>query len=208
MERGLGWLLGREPDPHCDFPAWLFTSSLSLMSCLSCLSLHLDLFMSLFEIMQRTKFFIWPTSPLAGQAPLGEHFLSPRLSFLFCEMGIKSSQHREGEMSVGCTGPALLSAPLALPCGALIIRGGLSLHRGSAGVLPPWVLSLGREVMVVAAEAESGLDVGEELGHSGGPRPSLSLSLSLPDSPPAPRRSMNIEDGARPRLPVPPTAAQ
>lgn len=38
------------------FPAWFFTSSLSLMSCLSCLSLHLDLFMSLFEIMQRTKF--------------------------------------------------------------------------------------------------------------------------------------------------------
>lgn len=111
-------------------------------------------------------------------------------------------------MSVGCTGLALLSAPLVLPCWALIIRGGLSLHRGSAGVLPPWVLRLGREVMVVAAEAESGLDVGEELGHSGGPRPSLSLSLSLPDSPPAPRRSMNIEDGARPRLPVPPTAAQ
>ena len=114
MERGLGWLLGQEPDPHSDFPAWLFTSSLSLTSCLSCLSLYLDLFMSLFEIMQRTKFLIWPTSPLAGQAPLGEHFLSPRLSFLFCEMGIKSSQHREGEMSVGCAGLALLSAPLVL----------------------------------------------------------------------------------------------
>lgn len=41
-----------------------------------------------------------------------------------------------------------------------------------------------------------------------GPHASLSLSLSLPHSPPAPTRSMIIEDGARPRLPVPPAAAR
>lgn len=61
----------------------------------------------------------------------------------------------------------------------------------------------------MAAVAESCLGVGEQVGQRG-PCPSLSFSLSPPnpDSPPAPTRSMNIEDGVRPQLPVPPTAAR
>ena len=62
----------------------------------------------------------------------------------------------------------------------------------------------------MAAAAESCLDSGEERGLSGVGVPSVTepLPLSAPDSPPAPRRSMNIEDGARPRLPLPPAAAR
>lgn len=63
-------------------------------------------------------------------------------------------------------------------------------------------------VVMATSVAESCLGVGKPGCHTG----SLSLTEPLPlsphNSPPAPTRSMNIEDGVRPQLPVPPTAAR